>query len=207
MLLFNSDGGPSFYWEDYFIAGGFNVIAGVDEAGRGPLAGPVVAGAVIILDRDIVKETKIEDSKKLSEGVREGIFKKLTNSSGILWGVGAASAVEVDKYNVLNATFIAMKRAIYNLSVFPEAILVDGNREISECSISQRPVIKGDSSSFSVAAASIIAKVIRDRIMIRLDKFYPEYGWRKNKGYPTKEHKIAISRRGLTPHHRRSFSL
>ena len=196
---------PSFFWEERFESSGYTPVAGVDEAGRGPLAGPVVAAAAIILDRRWVTDFNITDSKKLTPVEREKLFQEIVGSGKILVGIGAASNREIDKLNILNATFLAMRRAIGSLPVKPSAVIVDGNREIPQLEIPQKPLVKGDLLSYSVAAASIVAKVVRDRIMKKLALFYPEYGWERNMGYPTREHKEVIKTMGFTPHHRRSF--
>lgn len=198
---------PSFFWEERFESSGYTPVAGVDEAGRGPLAGPVVAAAAIILDREWVTGFNITDSKKLTPVEREELFQEIVGSGKVLVGVGAASNREIDRLNILNATFLAMRRAIGSLPVKPYAIIVDGNREIPQLEVIQKPLVKGDLLSYSVAAASIVAKVIRDRIMKKLAQFYPDYGWERNMGYPTREHKTAIKILGFTPHHRRSFRI
>jgi len=197
--------GISFEWEDYLISRGLTPVAGIDEAGRGPLAGPVVAAAAIILDRESIIKSGINDSKQLDRERREELFEWLINSEVLIWGAGAASVREIEKFNILNATFIAMKRAINNLPLKPGAVLIDGNRKIPDLTIFQATVVKGDSKSYSIAAASIIAKVLRDRLMRKLANFYPQYGWERNVGYPTKDHKRMIKKIGITPHHRKSF--
>ena len=176
-------------------------IAGIDEAGRGPLCGPVVAAAVIL-----PKDKKIEgvnDSKKLTEKKREMLYDDIMNEA-VAVGVGISEVDVIEKVNILNATKIAMKKAIENLKVKPDYCLIDGNQMI-DISIDAETVVSGDAKSESIAAASIIAKVTRDRMLIEYDKLYPEYGFAKHKGYGTKAHIEAIKKYGLTPIHRSSF--
>ncbi|WP_330111353.1 ribonuclease HII [Cetobacterium somerae] len=180
-------------------------IIGVDEAGRGPLAGPVVA-AVAKLKKYDEKLEKINDSKKLTEKVREELFDIIMENFDI--GIGIASVDEIDEINILNATFLAMRRAIEEIEkkVKFEKILVDGNHRIREYIGEQLPVIKGDSKSLSIAAASIIAKVTRDRMMLEIAKLYPEYTFEKHKGYGTKAHREMIFEKGpIDKIHRKSF--
>lgn len=176
------------------------LVAGVDEAGRGPWAGPVVAGAVI-LNGTIPKG--INDSKKLSVEKREALYEQIRAVAIV--GVGIASVEEIDQLNILGATKLAMTRAVEALSPAPKAVLVDGNQPPKWFYITEA-VVKGDSKSLSIAAASIIAKVERDRMMRRLHEAHPYYGWAGNAGYGTPEHIRAIAERGITPHHRRSFA-
>lgn len=182
------------------------LIAGIDEAGRGPLAGPVVAGAVIFKSYDIASELmdNLDDSKKLSALKREKLFD-LIYASGAYVGVGTASAEEIDRFNILQATFLAMKRALENIKeVKANYALIDGNRNpVLYCPC--KTIVKGDALSFSIAAASIIAKVTRDRIMEKEAEKYPQYAWDKNSGYGTKAHLEAIKKYGITPLHRKSF--
>ena len=177
------------------------IVCGLDEAGRGPLAGPVFAGAVI-LPKDYIPEG-LNDSKKLSEKKRDLLFDQIT-SHAIAWGFGIASPEEIDEINILNASMLAMKRAVESLSVSPDFLLIDGNiaRGFSQKAV---PVIKGDAKSPSIAAASIIAKVTRDRQCEELDRAYPEYGIAKHKGYPTKDHMNAVREHGPSPIHRKTF--
>ncbi len=176
-------------------------VAGVDEAGRGPWAGPVVAAAVI-LDRQAIPEG-IMDSKRLGPARREALYALLESSARI--GVGAASVTEIDALNVLGATLLAMRRALLRLGPVPALALVDGDRAPAlPCAV--RTVVKGDSRSLSIAAASIVAKVTRDRLMARLSLAHPGFGWERNRGYGTPEHRAALIRLGLTPHHRTSFA-
>jgi len=183
---------------------GDNII-GIDEAGRGPLAGPVVASAVKITK--YVKEFElINDSKKLSEKKRELLFDIILENCEV--GVGIATEKEIDDINILNATFLAMRRAIEDLkesAVDFDLALIDGNHKIREYNGPQEFVIKGDGKSLSIAAASIIAKVTRDRIMVKYDELYPQYGFAKHKGYGTKAHREALLEFGKTPCHRNSF--
>ncbi len=176
-------------------------VAGVDEAGRGPLAGPVVASAVI-LNKDNIPEG-IDDSKKLTARIREKLYHEICLHSIV--GVGISEVFEIDKINILEATKLAMIRAISALSQPPKFILVDGNQLPPNLPAPALPVIKGDSISISIAAASIIAKVTRDRIMQNLSREYPIYGWEKNAGYGTKKHLEALILHGTSPHHRISF--
>lgn len=198
---------PNFEIEDsYNLA----VIAGIDEAGRGPLCGPVFSGCVVIVDRSFCP-TGIDDSKKISEKRREEIFDEileLERNGKILFGVGSASVEEIESMNIRNATKLSMKRAYKNLvekhNLAVDLVLVDGNF-VPEIDVRSEFVIKGDQKSFSIAAASIIAKVSRDKLLRELDLQYPEYGWKKNKGYGTKEHMDAIRKYGMCEHHRKSF--
>ena len=176
-------------------------VCGIDEAGRGPLCGPVVAGAVILhKDNDILY---INDSKKLSEKKREALYDEIA-AKAIAWGVGIVSPERIDEINILQATYEAMRIAIQNLKVKPDILLNDAVT-IPMIEIKQVPIIKGDAKSQSIAAASIMAKVTRDRIMAEYDKIYPEYGFAKNKGYGTGAHIEAIKQYGPCPIHRRTF--
>ena len=180
---------------------GFLYIGGIDEAGRGPLAGPVVASVVVFK-----KDTKIEgvnDSKKLSEQKRNELFD-IIKEQALDYGIGIVSNNEIDEINILNATYLAMNRAINCLKNKPDYLLIDA-ATIPNLNIAQKPIIKGDSKSISIAAASILAKVTRDSIMYEYDNIYPEYGFKSHKGYGTKEHYDAISKNGITEIHRKSF--
>jgi len=180
-------------------------VAGLDEAGRGPLAGPVVAAAVC-LKPDAIKILKgINDSKKLSEKNREYFYKILINHKDIKWGIGIVSEKVIDKINILEATKLAMLKAVKDLGCDVDFLLLDGNFKIKS-EILQRSIIKGDQKVFSISAASIIAKVTRDKIMEKYDKKYPQYGFKKHKGYPTKFHREKIKEFGLCGIHRKSFS-
>lgn len=187
--------------EDSLYAKGYKLICGVDEAGRGPLCGPVVAAAVILKPDDIIEG--VNDSKKLSEKKRESLYDIIMQKA-LAVGVGISDVDVIEEVNILNATKLAMKQAIDNLGVIPEYVLIDGNQMI-DISIPAQTVVSGDAKSESIAAASIIAKVTRDRMLIEWDKKYPEYGFAKHKGYGTKAHIEAIGKYGVTPLHRPSF--
>ena len=176
--------------------------AGVDEAGRGPLAGPVVAAAVI-LDRRRVPHG-IDDSKKLNESAREQLYGRIVRSS-TGWGVGIVEVEEIDRLNIYHATMLAMSRAVDALGVEPGMVLVDGNA-LPKWRHPATAIVSGDALSRSIAAASIIAKVTRDRMMLDYHAQYPGYGWHQNKGYGTAEHRAALTLLGPTPLHRRSFA-
>ena len=179
------------------------LVAGIDEVGRGPLAGPVVAAAVLFdVPPPADLQDIVDDSKKLSAARREAVLDRLFAHARI--GVGAASVAEIDRLNILQATMLAMQRALGALSVTPDAALIDGNRAPAlSCPV--RTVVGGDGRSLSIAAASIVAKVTRDTAMARLAERYPGFGWERNAGYGTAEHTAALDRLGPTPHHRRSF--
>lgn len=190
-----------FAWERRAQEQGLGPVCGIDEAGRGPLAGPVCAAAVILpLDCHI---DGLNDSKKLTEKKREALFP-LIQEKALAWGIGWASAEEIDAINILQATFLAMKRAVEQLGVQPGWALVDGNR-MPPLDIPGETVVKGDAQCASIAAASILAKVSRDRLLEEWDTLYPEYGFAKHKGYGTKAHYDAILRHGVLPIHRKSF--
>lgn len=191
---------PDFSFETRFRSKG--AIAGVDEAGRGPLAGPVVAAAVI-LDRKNIPEG-LDDSKKMSEAARERAFAALLECATAI-GIGEASVDEIDLLNIRQATHLAMARAINALDVAPAFALVDGN-DAPALACPCETLVGGDGRALSIAAASIIAKVTRDRIMLALNREYPGYGWATNKGYGTQEHLDALAFLGATVHHRRSFA-
>lgn len=179
----------------------YNYICGIDEVGRGPLAGPVIAGAVILpKDCDILY---INDSKKLSERKREELYDEILQSA-ISFGIGSIPPNKIDEINILQATLEAMKQAVNNLKVEADILLIDAVT-IPNMSIRQVPIIKGDAKSISIAAASILAKVTRDRYMVAYDKIFPGYGFADNKGYGSKQHIEAIKRLGPTPIHRKSF--
>lgn len=180
---------------------GAKYIAGIDEVGRGPLAGPVYAGAVVFA-RDTIIEG-VNDSKKLSAAKRQMLSAKIRERA-VAYAVGYCDERTIDRINILNATFEAMKMAVINLSVRPDVLLIDAVR-IPGLEIPQVPIVKGDSLSFSIAAASIIAKVERDRVMDEYDRIYPNYNFAHNKGYGTEEHMDAIRRFGPCPIHRKSF--
>ena len=192
---------PDFTYENEKYDLGYTAVCGCDEAGRGPLCGPVVAAAVI-LPRDEVIEG-LNDSKKLTEKKREALFEVIKEKA-IAYAIAEATPAEIDEINILNASMLAMRRAVEKLSVTADFALIDGN-----CSrgfeIPTETVVKGDAKSCSIAAASILAKVTRDRGCIELDKQYPEYGIAKHKGYPTKDHMDAVRKYGPSPIHRRTF--
>jgi len=176
-------------------------LAGVDEAGRGPLAGPVVAAAVIFDKKTNIKN--VNDSKQLTQNQREYLFDKI-KAKALSYSVSVIDHTIIDEINILNASLLAMKQAVESLNIKPDLILVDGNRGFPS-DIPVIPVIKGDAKSFSIAAASILAKVTRDRIMKNLSLDYPEYFWDQNKGYPTRKHRDIILRIGPSPLHRKTF--
>ena len=181
---------------------GVKYICGIDEAGRGPLAGPVVVAAAIMPRNSMIEG--VNDSKKVSEKKREKLYEEIT-SSAIAWGVGIIDQTEIDNINILNATKKGLTQSLKELEVKPELILVDALTKIDTLGIPYRSIIKGDAKSYSIAAASIIAKVTRDRIMRQWDELYPMYGFEKHKGYGTKMHIEAIKEYGICPLHRRSF--
>ena len=187
--------------EDSLYSQQVQVICGVDEAGRGPLAGPVCAAAVI-LPRDL-QIPGLTDSKKLTDKKRRELFPVIQEQA-VAYGIGLASEQEIDEINILQATFLAMRRALDQLSVRPDLALIDGNRE-TDFGLPVKTVVKGDSLSANIAAASILAKVTRDNIMIQLSEQYPEYGFEVHKGYGTKAHYAALTEHGASPVHRRSF--
>jgi ribonuclease HII len=190
-----------FFFERQAMAQGANKIAGVDEAGRGPLSGPVVAAAVILTHENHLDG--IDDSKKLSPLIRESLFPQILDSA-VSIGVGYVESHVIDRINILQATYTAMKTAIQGLEYTPDYVLVDGY-PIPDCPIPQTALIKGDHLSITIGAASIIAKVIRDHIMVRFAQQYPEYGFEKNKGYGTPFHRNAIQKYGPCAIHRLSF--
>ena len=192
----------SFDLEDALRAEGWKNVAGVDEAGRGPLAGPVSAGAVILPAE--FDPGRLNDSKKLTEKAREKLYDTITSDPDVIWASGAASVEEIDRINILNATYLAMARAVEGLRVAADIALVDG-KPVKGLPVPHKAVIKGDGLSFSIAAASIIAKVERDRLMRQYAQEFPEYGFEKHKGYGTKLHLESLGIHGVTPIHRRSF--
>lgn len=187
--------------DNLYFEKGYKIIAGIDEAGRGPLAGPVVAAAVILPSN--YNNQIINDSKKLSSKQREKAFE-IIKCDSVCWTFSVVSQKTIDRINILNATLLAMKNSAKKLIPKPDVILIDGNKKF-QVDIETVTIVKGDSLSQSIAAASIIAKVIRDRIMERLDLSFPHYQWKKNKGYPTKAHFKAIEEFGVSPIHRESF--
>lgn len=178
--------------------------AGCDEAGRGCIAGPVVAAAVI-LPRGM-DFPEFDDSKKLTEKQREKLRAKVLENAAA-YGVGIVSAEEIDEINILNASFLAMHRAIDQLKICPELLLIDGNRFNKYHDIKHQCIVGGDAKYQSIAAASILAKTTRDHIMEELDNQYPAYNWKQNKGYPTIEHKNAVAEHGMSPYHRKTFNM
>ncbi len=178
--------------------------AGVDEAGRGCLAGPVVAAAVIFPEG--YTHPALNDSKKLSATKREA-FAEIIKKDALSYGIGMASVEEIDRINILQAAFLAMHRAIAELTPLPELLLIDGNRFRQYQQIPHKCVIKGDATYLTIAAASILAKTHRDAYMAQLAEEFPTYGWERNAGYPTRAHRAAIEKYGATLHHRRSFQL
>ena len=189
------------FYENEAKVKGYNVICGVDEAGRGPLAGPVFAAAVILPDGHIIEG--VNDSKKLSEKKREMLFDKIIEEC-VCYSIGTASEKEIDEINILQATYLAMKRAVDGLEIKPDYVLIDGNR-MPPLDISAETIVKGDGKSASIAAASIIAKVSRDRYMLELAEKYPQYAFEKHKGYGTKLHYEKIAEHGISDIHRKTF--
>lgn len=186
---------------------GYKNVVGLDEAGRGPLAGPVIAAAVIIQNtRYKIQNTEIKDSKTLNFKKRELCYKNLIKDRAIQWGVGKVSEKMIDKVNILEATKLAMKKAVKRLGVKPNFLILDGNFTI-DINVGQKAITKADQKVFSCAAASIIAKVVRDREMERLHKKYPKYGFNRHKGYPTKAHYRSLKKNGCCKIHRKSFRL
>jgi len=193
--------GPDLFHETEARAAGFCRIAGVDEVGRGPIAGPVTAAAVI-LDPACIPEG-LNDSKKLSEKRREALCALLMDCAQV--SVAHATVAEIDDINILRAAHLAMERAIAGLEHAPDMALIDGNLIPRGLTLPARAIIKGDAASLSIAAASIVAKTRRDQLMRDLAQQFPGYGWERNAGYPSKSHKAALLNLGVTPHHRRSF--
>ena len=179
------------------------VVAGCDEAGRGCLAGPVVS-ATVILPRNF--NIMLNDSKVLSPKKRE-LLTVLIKKQAVSWGIGIVSPKKIDKINILNASFLAMHRSIRKLNFKPDLLLIDGNKFNPYQEINHKCIIKGDSKYLSIAAASILAKTYRDDLMKKLDAEFPKYRWKKNKGYPTKEHRESIKKNGISKYHRKSFQL
>ena len=192
---------PDFDVETGLIKKGYKAIAGVDEVGRGCIAGPVTAAAVILNPQKI--PSGLNDSKKVSFKNREKIFQSIQDTCTFC--VAHSSVEEIDQINILQASLLSMNRAILGLNIKPDFVLIDGNKRPEGLESKAETIIKGNSKSLSIAAASIVAKVTRDRFMSRLDKEFPGYDWSQNAGYPTKLHKSAILNIGITPYHRRSF--
>jgi ribonuclease HII len=197
---------PSFREEKKLQRRGFKLVAGLDEAGRGPLAGPVVASAVVLerfrgVEKDLAG---VKDSKQLSAERREDLYKILTKHPNIKWGIGIVSEKVIDKVNIFEATKLAMQKAVANLRTAPDFLILDGRMAI-KTEIPQESIIKADAKVFSCAAASVLAKVTRDRIMLRYHKRYPKYGFDVHKGYPTKSHFKLLEEYGPCKIHRKSF--
>lgn len=199
---------PNLNEEKKLWKAGYNIVAGVDEAGRGPLAGPVVAGAVVIIwdkirDKKLFK--KVKDSKKLTRKQREEIYNIVFNNKAIIWGIGKVSEKMIDKMNIFEATKLAMRKAVKNLKEKPDFLILDGNFKIrAECF--QKPIVKADEKVVSCSLASIMAKVERDKIMERMHKKFPVYGFNKHKGYGTKYHIEMIEKHGPSVIHRATFN-
>lgn len=194
---------PSLRHENSLRAAGFRIIAGVDEAGRGPLAGPVCVAAVVLPEK--FRHKVLNDSKQLSETKREALYEEITSNERIRWHCVSIEADEIDRINILQATWKGMRTAALALEPCPDAVLIDG-KPVKHYPLHHVALVKGDSLSFSIAAASIIAKVTRDRIMKALAERHPEYGFEVHKGYGTPQHLAALKKHGPCPHHRRSFS-
>ncbi|MEX5598328.1 ribonuclease HII [Pseudophaeobacter sp. C1-32P7] len=192
---------PDYSLEDAARARGSLIIAGVDEVGRGPLAGPVTAAAVILTPECIPEG--LNDSKKLSPKKRQAVEQAIFDNGVV--AIAHATVEEIDSLNILRASHLAMERAVAALNPQPDYLLIDGNMIPNGLQIPAEAVVKGDGKSLSIAAASIVAKEARDRIMVDLAQQFPGYGWEKNAGYPSKQHRTALEELGVTPHHRRSF--
>lgn len=190
-----------FKFENEAKANGYNIVCGIDEAGRGPLAGPVCAAAVILPEGCEIEG--INDSKMLTEKKREALYDVITEKA-VAYGIATADEKEIDEINILQATYLAMNRAFQKLSIKPDMALVDGNRD-PKLGIPTQTIVKGDARSMSIAAASILAKVTRDRFMLEMDKKYPEYQFAKHKGYGTKLHYEMLTKYGPSEIHRMTF--
>lgn len=193
---------PDFSYENSVRQNGYNFVCGVDEVGRGPLAGPVCAAAVILPENCEIEG--LDDSKKISEKKREILFNEIVEKA-VSYNIAYGTLEEIEKYNILEATYLAMNRAVEGLKIKPDFALIDGNRIPKNITVPCEAVVKGDSKSYSIAAASILAKVTRDRLMTEYDKKYPEYLFAKHKGYGTKAHYEAIRQYGVCEIHRLSF--
>jgi len=193
--------GPDYSFEQRANARGLPIVAGVDEVGRGPLAGPVTAAAVILDPAHI--PDGLNDSKKLSAKKRQALHDELLLCADV--SIAHASVEEIDELNILRASHLAMERAVAGLKQSPDHLLIDGNMIPRGLTGSSEAIVKGDSRSVSISAASIVAKICRDYVMWDLAQHYPGYGWETNAGYPSKSHKSALEKLGVTPHHRRSF--
>jgi ribonuclease HII len=194
--------GGTFFYEQSLRQQGFCSPAGLDEAGRGPLAGPVVAGCVIL--SPACDFSRYQDSKKLTAARREQLYAELRASDAVI-GVGMASAEEIDQINILQASLLAMQRAAADCAVSPDFLLVDGKFKVHDIELPQLALIKGESKSASIAAASIVAKVVRDQLMAEYHAKYPQYNFLQHKGYPTKAHRAALAKHGPSPIHRKTF--
>jgi ribonuclease HII len=188
-------------FDNSFLSNEIKLVCGVDEAGRGPLAGPVVAAAVIFNDTTYIP--LVNDSKKISSKLREKLFIEIIRKA-LAYKVSIVYENDIDRINILQAALMAMKQSVEELTVKPDLILIDGNKSFFT-KIPVKTVVKGDSKSHAIAAASILAKVTRDRLMINASEVFPEYAWEKNKGYGTKQHIDAIKKHGITPLHRKTF--
>jgi len=193
---------PTFQFETEAMESGYTRIAGLDEVGRGPLAGPVMAAAVV-LDPDNIPKG-LNDSKQLTKRQREALCDLLWEQADV--GVGSASVREIEEFNILRASHMAMVRALASLRMPADFALIDGNRVPSGLNLPNATLVKGDTRSLTIAAASIVAKVGRDRVMVDLAQQHPGYGWERNMGYPTPEHKAGLKSHGVTLHHRRTFA-
>jgi len=195
--------GPTLAREQALWATGIRTVAGVDEVGRGPLAGPVIAAAVV-LPQDGEPWDGLRDSKLMTAAEREAAAVVI-RARAVAWALGAASVREIDRLNILQASIRAMRRALTRLGVAPDHVLVDGN-PVPTLGWTHDAIVGGDNASLSIAAASVLAKVTRDRLMVRLGRRYPDFGWEANKGYATQAHLAALEATGPTRHHRRSFA-
>ncbi|MCK8484351.1 ribonuclease HII [Aliiroseovarius sp. S2029] len=192
---------PDYSFETAAMTRGLARIAGVDEVGRGPLAGPVTAAAVVLNPTCI--PDGLNDSKALTARRREVLFDAIMSCAEV--SIAHATVEEIDTFNILRASHLAMERAIAGLPIPPDHVLIDGNMTPRGLTVSSETIVKGDARSVSISAASIIAKITRDRIMVDLAQQFPGYGWETNAGYPSKSHRLALRNLGVTPHHRRSF--
>lgn len=181
---------------------GFVCIAGVDEAGRGPLAGPVFAAACILPEGTFFAH--LNDSKQLTADLRETLYAQITTHPGVVYSIASASVAEIDRYNILKATFLAMRRAVQALTTTPDYLLIDGN-QVPAFEMPVKAIVEGDGKSLSIAAASILAKVMRDRWMVQCDAKWPGYGFKQHKGYGTEAHLAALQEKGPCPIHRKTF--
>lgn len=193
---------PSLLHEKQLRSTGHRIIAGIDEAGRGPLAGPVSVAAVVLPEK--YRHKVLTDSKKLTHEKRELLFEEITNDPRIRWHCEMVSVTEIDRVNILQATWLGMRRCALALDPRPCVALIDG-KPVRDFPVPHVALVKGDSLSFSIAAASIIAKVMRDRLMVKMAEQYPGYGFEIHKGYPTPAHQVALKHLGPCPEHRRSF--